>query len=186
MTAMQQQTLFQPQTIHQFQEWEPADGFKYEWNDGEIIQFTGMKKKQYYIFSRLNKLFFEKGYVAQGVLMAEPDVMLTSVQMRRPDIAYFSDDQINRGRLGEDVIPEFVIEVLSETDLAYRVEEKITEYFEAGVQVVWTIIPGQEVVYVYTSRKHVSVCLDSDSCSAAPVLPYFSIPVNVLFAPSPV
>lgn len=173
-----------PQTLDDFAHWEPVDGFKYEWNDGEIIKSSGMKKKQYYIYDVLNSLFIEKGYHRNGTFMAEPDVMLTTTQMRRPDIAYFTKEQIQRGRRGEDVIPAFVIEVLSETDQAYRIEEKIVEYFKAGVQVAWNIIPEQEVVYVYTSRKQVSICLHDDRCSAAPVLPDFSISVNTLFGPS--
>ena len=172
-----------PQTLDEFLNWEPVDGFKYEWNDGELIRFSGMKKKQYFIYALLNKLFIGKGYHETGTLMAEPDVMLTAIQMRRPDIAYFTDDQIQRGRQGEDVIPAFVVEVLSETDQAYRIEEKIAEYFKAGVQVVWNILPEHEVVYVYTSRKQVTICLDDDLCQAAPVLPDFSISVNALFAP---
>lgn len=171
-----------PQTLEAFIDWESTDGFKYEWKDGEIIRFSGMNKKQYYIYDVLNVLFIEKGYHRTGTFMAEPDVMLTAFQMRRPDIAYFTKEQIQSGRKGEDVIPAFVIEVLSETDMAYRIEEKIVEYFKAGVQVVWNIIPEQEVVYVYTSRKHVTICLEDDICSAAPVLPDFTISVNTLFA----
>lgn len=172
-----------PQTLDEFLIWEPVDGFKYEWNDGEIIRFSGMKKKQYYIYDVLNALFIDKGYHKTGTFMAEPDVMLTAIQMRRPDIAYFTKAQIQQGRQGEDVIPAFVVEVLSETDQSYKVEEKLTEYFKAGVSVVWTINPEQEVVYVYTSRKNVMICLEDDSCSAAPVLPNFTISVNALFAP---
>ncbi len=173
-----------PQTFDEFLTWEPVDGYKYEWKDGEMIRFSGMKKKQYFIYNILSKLFYEKGYHQTGTFIAEPDVMLTAFQMRRPNIAYFTDSQVEQGRKGEDVIPAFVVEVLSETDQAYRIEEKIAEYFKAGVQVVWNIFPESEVVYVYTSRKHVTICLESDVCSAAPVLPDFSIRVNDLFAPT--
>ena len=172
-----------PQTLNEFLTWEPVDGFKYEWHDGEIIRFSGMKKKQYFIYEVLNSLFIERNYHRTGTFMAEPDVMLTDIQMRRPDIAYFTKEQIQLGRQGEDVIPEFVIEILSENDQAYRVEEKIAEYFKAGVNVIWNIIPEHEVVYVYTSRKNVTICLEDDLCSAAPVLPDFTISVNALFAP---
>ena len=179
---VQAPTLTRPQTLDQFLDWESTDGFKYEWNGGELIRFSGMKKKQYYIYDVLNSLFIEQGYHRLGTFMAEPDVMLTAIQMRRPDIAYFTKAQIQRGRNGEDVLPGFVVEILSETDQAYRVEEKLTEYFKAGVQVVWNIIPEQEVVYVYTSRRQVVICLEDDICSAAPVLPDFTISVNELFA----
>ena len=145
---LQAQTPALPQTFDDFQVWEPEDGVKYEWNDGDVIRFSGLKPKHYFIYAALNKLFITKGCHEGGTLMAEPDVMLTGIQMRRPDIAYFTNKQVERGRQGDDVIPEFVIEVISETDQAYRIEEKLTEYFGAGVKVVWNIIPEQEVVYV--------------------------------------
>lgn len=181
MIQVQKETL--PRTLEEFLVWEPNDGFKYEWNDGELIKFTGMKKRQYYIYDVLNRLFFEKGYINQGSLMAEPDVMLTGIQMRRPDIAYFTREQIQRGRKGEDVIPEFVIEVISESDQSYKVEEKVVEYFKAGVKVVWNIYPELEAVYVYTSRRDVKIGIESDVCSAKPVLAEFEIGVDTLFAP---
>ena len=171
-----------PRTLEEFLVWEPTDGSKCEWNDGELVQFTGMKKRQYYIYSTLNKLFVAKDYINSGTLMAEPDVMLTGIQMRRPDIAYFTDRQVYKGREGVDVIPEFVIEVASETDLIYKLEERLSEYFKAGVKVVWIIVPEHQVVSVYTSRKNVKICTDDDVCSAAPVLPNFEITVNQLFA----
>ncbi len=173
-----------PQSLAELLDWEPTDGYKYEWYNGELVRFSGMKKKQYFIYSVLSKLFYEKGYHNGGTFIAEPDVMLTAVQMRRPDIAYFSNEQVEAGRNDEDVIPAFVIEVISESDLAYRIEEKIAEYFKAGIQVVWSILPEHEVVYVYTSRKQVTICLDDDLCTATPVLPDFTISVNTLFAPS--
>ena len=34
-----------PENIEQFLQWEPNDGFKYEWNDGEIIKFEKLNLK---------------------------------------------------------------------------------------------------------------------------------------------
>ena len=31
-----------PRTLKEFKNWEPNDGYKHEWNDGELIKFTGM------------------------------------------------------------------------------------------------------------------------------------------------
>jgi hypothetical protein len=45
-----------PQTLEAFIDWEPTDGFKYEWNDGEIVRFSGMQKKQYFIYGTLSRL----------------------------------------------------------------------------------------------------------------------------------
>ncbi len=167
-----------PQSLEAFLDWEPNDGFKYEWNDGEIITFTGMKKEQFYIFNRLNKLFFQKGYIETGSLVTEQDVHLSGIQMRRPDIAYLTDEQGEQGRLGQEMIPAFVIEIISNNDQINQMERKLTEYFKAGVQVVWTVIVEERVVNIYTSRRDVRICLENDICSAAPVLPDFEISVN--------
>ncbi|WP_435355523.1 Uma2 family endonuclease [Emticicia sp. SJ17W-69] len=171
-----------PRTLEEFQNWEPEDGFKYEWNDGEIIQFKGMDKKQFYIFANLNNFFIKKGFWKKGTLVSEYDTKLSGIQMRRPDIAYFTQQQVENTAVGEDEIPEFVIEIISKSDNPYKIEEKITEYFKAGVKVVWSVFPDPKLVYIYTSRKQVQVCMDDDICSAKPVLPAFEISVNDIFA----
>lgn len=188
MVEIQENNTIQiPRTLEEFIEWEqPNDGFKYEYNDGELIKFQGMNKKQLFIFTILNKLFAKKGYLENGVLITESDVQLTASQMRRPDIAYFTDEQIYQGREEIDVIPAFAIEVISNSDRLIDVENRLIEYFKAGaggvpLKVVWHIIPAQEVVYVYTSRSEVKICFDKDICSAKPVLEDFEISVEDIF-----
>lgn len=171
-----------PKPLAEFLEWEqPIDEFKYEWNDGEIIKFSKIDKRQIFIFVRLNKLFFKKVKSNNGSLASEYETMLSNIEMRRPDIVYLTDEQAEEGRNGVDVIPEFVIEVISTNDKPYQIEKKITEYFKAGVKVVWNIYPEPELVYVYTSRKQVQICMDDDICSAAPVLPEFEVKVSEIF-----
>jgi Uma2 family endonuclease len=177
-----QEALILPKTLEEFQNWEPNDGFKYEWNDGELIKFTGMDKKQVYIFANLNNLFIKKGCWEMGTFVSEYDTMLSGIQMRRPDIAYLSNQQVENTKKGEDEIPEFVIEIISGNDQINLVEKKIVEYYKAGVVVVWLILPEEKTVHVYTSRKQVQICTDDDICSAKPVLPAFEISVNAIFA----
>ena len=180
--ALTQEISTLPKTLAEFMLWEPEDGYKYEWNDGELIQFTGMNKKQVYIYDLLLDLFIDKGYKKNGTLVSEYDTMLSGIQMRRPDIAYLTKEQIVQTRAGVDVIPEFVIEILSESDNVNKVEEKVAEYFKAGVRVVWNIYLEQKVIYVYTSRREVKICIEDDVCSAKPVLPDFEISVSQIFA----
>lgn len=180
---LQPKSQVRPLNLEEFLLWEPVDGFKYEWNDGEIIRFEKMKKKHLVIVRILNRLFLTTAaHKNGGELMTEQDVMLTGIQMRRPDLAYFSGPQIDKSLGPEEPIPEFIIEIVSPTDDATKVEEKLAEYFKSSVKVVWHIYPDNEVVYVYTSRKQVTICTDADICSAYPVLPDFDISVNDLFA----
>lgn len=182
MVEIQENIIQLPRTLEEFMEWEqPNDGFKYEWNDGEIIKFAGMNRKQLFIFDVLNLLFIEKKLYEKGSLIPESDVQLTGIQMRRPDIAFFTREQVYKGREGTEIIPDFAIEVISSGDKMIDVENKLIEYFRAGVKVVWHIIPAQEVVYVYTSRSEVKICFDKDICSAKPVLDGFEISVEDIF-----
>lgn len=182
MVQITQHATQLPRTLEEFSNWEPTDGFKYEWNDGELIKFSGMKQQQWYVYKVLNALFIAKGYYQIGTFMAEPDVMLTGIQMRRPDIAYFTDEQIKKGRKNENVVPEFVIEVISTNDQINPVRDKLREYFKHGVKVAWLVFPDFQEVEVYTSYKEVKICMDTDTCSAAPVLPEFEISVAAIFA----
>ncbi len=175
-----------PRTLAEFMVWEPNDGYKYEWNDGELIKFSGMNKKQVRIYDILNTIFIEKNYWRIGIFVAEYDVQLsgtppTGIQMRRPNIAYLTKNQVEEADRGEDPIPEFVVEIISETDNINKVIAKIGEYYKSGVKVVWLIFPEEKEVQFYTSRREVKICIENDICSANPVLPDFEIGVDKLF-----
>lgn len=179
-TATKELTL--PRSLAEFEMWEPADGFKYEWNDGEIIKFEGMKKKHMKLVRTLTHLFNNTiAYKNGGVLYYEQDVMLTGIQLRRPDLAYFSGKQIDDSDNAEEPIPEFVIEVISTFDQIIPVKNKLKEYFNHGVKVAWLIYPDDKLVEVYTSFKNIAVCTGDDICSAKPILDNFEIAVNQLF-----
>ena len=102
---------------------------------------------------------------------------------RVPDLGYFTKAQTledAKGELGASVAA-FVIEVISDNDLGKAIEDKLWEYFENGVQVVWHIFPSRQVVKVYTSPLENKICIKDMVCSAAPVLPGFEITVNRIF-----
>lgn len=176
-----------PTTLEEFLDWESEDGFKYEWHDGKLIKFEGINKRQIYIFFTLNRLFISKGYWQHGTFVTKQDVHLSEIQIRRPDISYFTDEQVNSMSQDKDEIPEFMIEVISGNDKANKVEEKTVEYFKAGaggvpLKVLWLIYPDNQTVQVYNSLKQAQICTDDDICSAKPVLEDFEISVNDIFA----
>jgi Uma2 family endonuclease len=174
-----------PETLAQFEQWEPNDGFKYEWNDGEIIKSEKMNRKHLKLLKKLARLFLKtKAHKSGGELIAEQDVRLTGVQLRRPDIAYFSAEQIENSdhSSAEEPIPGFAIEVISTSDQLTMVKAKLKEYFDHGVMVVWLVYPDEKLVEVYTSYKQVTICTDKDVCSAKPVMDDFEIRVEDLFS----
>ena len=171
-----------PKTLAEFEQWQPTDGYKYEWNDGELIKFVGMKRKHLKLVRVLSELFdTTKAKKQRGQLVCEQDVQLTGLQLRRPDLAFFSGEQIDQSDTKEEPIPEFAIEVISSYDQINEVKKKIIEYFKSGVKVTWLIYPEYQMVEVYTSAKNVVICTESDICSANPVLDDFEIKAEALF-----
>lgn len=160
------------------------DPFKYEWNNGIVEKKERtMNRNQFAIYRKLLKLFCKTAFFAQeGILMSEVDMFLPSIgRTRRADIAVLPGGQVDASVSGEATVCPFVIEVISKNDQINEVEEKILEYFENGVQVVWVIFPKIKKVEVYTSIQDVKICFGDNICSAMPVMVDFNISVNDIF-----
>ncbi|MGA0558061.1 Uma2 family endonuclease [Larkinella sp. VNQ87] len=166
-----------------FLNWTPDDGFAYEWSNGILEPTYTMKQEELYLIQRITRRFSTtSAYQKLAELVPEINFWVTEMQLRRPDLSFYTAEQIRESAAGQDVIPAFVIEIISEYDDIVKVEKKLIEYFQAGVQVVWRIIPAVRTVSVYTSPKTVSICTEEDVFNAAPVVPDLSLTVNELFA----
>lgn len=104
---------------------------------------------------------------------------------RRPDVAFVSygrwpEPTIARAEAWE-VVPDLAVEVVSATNRAEDVDEKIVEYFGAGVRAVWVFYPESGRVYVYKSATDVHVVERSGELDGGDVLPGFRVPIQTLF-----
>ena len=160
-----------------------VDGFKYEWNNGIVEKSPAMTTRELFIIDCLFRLFVKtKAFEFGGILTTEVEQWTTSVKYRKPDLAYFTKAQILEGRDKKEPLSEFMIELISQNDQINMVNEKVLEYFEAGVKVVWLIFPMQKMVYVYTSPIEVKICRNEIICSAESVIQGFSIKASDIFA----
>lgn len=161
------------------------DGYKYEWLNG-IVEKTKrtMDYTQFYIAQNLRDLFENLRFakIINGILISEGDVFFLE-KHRRPDIAYFTPKQVDAAADGVNPMPEFVIEVISNTDAINRVNRKMQNYRAAEVKVVWHIFPQTQEVHVYCGDNLDTVYIKRGDaiCSAEPVLPDFKISVNDIF-----
>lgn len=169
-------------SLQGFMKWQPEDRFKYEWNKGKVEKTFNMKQLEFFIIKTLQRLFAQtNAYLNGHELITEGDVLTSADQLRRPDLAYYTNEQIMRAAKGENQIPSFIIEIVSPSDSQIQNISKVGEYFAAGVKVVWLVLPSVEQVHVYRSLKDVEICLENDSCSASPVLSDFVTKVESLF-----
>ena len=93
------------------------DGYKYEWNHGIVEKTKAMNQEQTTIYLLLTRLFCQtQAFKEMGGLTAETDMMTSEHQLRRPDIAFFSGEQIQKMKKGENQLAEWVAEIISESD----------------------------------------------------------------------
>lgn len=173
-----------PQTVAEFEKWlaRRKTDANYEFVRGRIIRKPPMKQEELFIVDFLVRKFVKTAAFSQGDnLLTEFDSYVDPFQKRVPDLAFFNAEQIKATRTGKRVMPVFTLEVLSDSESQNDVLEKVQDYFDAGVQLVWYIAPKQRKIYAYTSPDDIKVFKGNDVCSAAPVVPDFTFVIDELF-----
>lgn len=160
---------------------EREDGYKYEYNEGEIEKTESkIKVSQFYITNNLTRRFTKTKAFANGdALTVEMEQITLPNRLRRPDLLYLTAQKI---KANDESIAEFAIEIISEHDNFKKVYKKLEEYFVAGVKVVWLIFLDLDQVHIYTSIFDIAICKGDKVCSAAPVLPDFNMTAAEVFA----
>ncbi len=121
------------------------------------------------------------GYVgveAGFVLAQDPDTV------RGPDVSYVRADRIPATGVPEGfwtISPDLAIEIVSPSETADDVREKVRDFLEAGTPLVWTIYPRRSEVVVHTSDGLARTYAGEDVLAAPDVLPGFSCSVAELF-----
>lgn len=112
---------------------------------------------------------------------------LNGSRNRRPDVAFVTFERWPQDRAiplrdnAWDVVPDLAVEVISPTDLVDELMQKLVEYFQAEVRLVWVVHPLQRLVYVYETLTQVRILTLADELDGGAVLPGFRLPVAKLF-----
>jgi Uma2 family endonuclease len=110
------------------------------------------------------------------------------MKVRRPNISF-----IRRGRLPGEVLPEghcsiapdLSVIVLSSDDKANVVEERLADYLQAAVPLVWVFYPRTRSVHVYRAKGHSERLTEEHLLRGEEVIPGFSCMVSECFPPAP-
>lgn len=105
--------------------------------------------------------------------------------VRGPDVAFVSWERLPQGKLPSapipDLVPNFVIEVLSASNTYAEMSRKRREYFHAGVELLWMVHPRERTITVYENALDAVVIHEGQSLSADRVLPGFQVDTTALF-----
>ena len=127
---------------------------------------------------------------AQGQGWVVPEMLFDFTRVlgkkRRPDLAFVSygrwpkEKPVPRGDAW-DVVPNLAIEVVSPTNPADEVMDKIADYFQAGVERVWVVYPAHRQIYAYSSPNDVKVVDARGEVTEEALLPGFRLSMSTLF-----
>jgi Uma2 family endonuclease len=117
-----------------------------------------------------------------------PDGMtrLFSDTVRGPDVAFVAWSRLPGGRIPTDpipnLVPNFVIEVLSASNTYSEMSRKRREYFHAGVELLWMVDHRSRTVTVFRSPQDALVVAEGQMLGGGNVLPDWQVDVAELFS----
>ena len=107
-----------------------------------------------------------RGYVTGAASPATsrlPDVSFVSAARLRPDVL---------GRL-YDGAPDLAVEILSDSNTAAEINQRVAEYRHAGGKAVWVIDIDERTLTIYTPDAPPQILADADTVNGGDYLPGF-------------
>jgi Uma2 family endonuclease len=185
-------TLSAPLTPEDVERACERDGKLYELIDGELREKTVGCKALFIagqIMTRLNAHF----YPHTGAAVCE--VMIYCFNGRRhgrkPDVVYVKLSRLPNNEIPEGdlfVAPDLVVEVLSPGNSGTEVDDKLAEYLDAGVLLVWIVNPDRKTIRIFRQDGTHRLVRASEAIENELALPGFRLIVGEVFpvAPAPV
>ena len=176
-------------TYADYKEWELDEGERYELINGEAYAMSAPSTQHQAIHRELFGQFFVflRGKTCQ-LFSAPLDVRLfyeedeSDDTVVQPDIVVICD-KAKIGPEGCRVAPDLVIEILSPSNTAIEMEQKLKLYQEAGVREYWIVDPENNGLTVYLFQKDVIVkTYKNTDTVAVTILPGLSIALEQVFA----
>jgi Uma2 family endonuclease len=176
MTTLASPTQLTPDEVERASK---RDGKRYELIDGRLREKI-VGTEALFVASRIVERLNVALYPRHGFAAVEAMVYCfgRSDHGRKPDVVYVSFDRmptrtIPRGDLF--VVPDLVVEVLSPSNTGFEVEEKLDEYLEAGVPLVWIVNPVRRTIRVYRDDGTTHLFRGQDVIENEPLLPGFRL-----------
>ena len=121
-----------------------------------------------------------KALGADGSLKILPGIV------KIPDVSFISWARWPKEKLPRRpipaLVPDLVVEVLSDTNTKAEMAAKLVKYFEAGVRLVWYIDPETRAAKSYVSPNDVTEVAADGLLNGGEVLPEFQLSLAWLFS----
>lgn len=170
---------------------DPGDGARQELVRGVVVTMPPPKGPHGQCCANIAAILWH--FVRQhklGRVLSNDTGLLTGTNpdtVRGADILYWSYQRLPS--LPEDVyisVPaDLAVEVRSPSNDDGDMHEKVVEYLEAGVALVWVVDPRERTVTIYRTAAEGRVLHETATLTGEDVLPGFSCPVADFFVDCP-
>ena len=186
MSAITPPVQFGPADVERASE---RDGKHYELINGELREKL-VGTKALFIASKIRDRLDAAFYPQEGFAVVEGMVYCFARPNhgRKPDVAYVRFDRLPSREIPDGdlfVAPDLVVEVLSPSNTGVELVEKLDEYLDAGVPMLWIVNPERRTIRVYRNDGTTHLFRAHEIIENEPLLPGFRLVVAAVF-PAPV
>lgn len=148
---------------------EPLPGPRH----GRLVVRLGRRIGDHVEAHGLGEVFAESGYV----LEEQPPTL------RGPDVSFVSEARLPElpGTGFWSMAPDLAVEVLSPSNRAGEMEDKVRQYLAAGARLVWVVDPVRRTASEYRPGGEARLLDPSGALEGHDVLPGFRLPLSELF-----
>ncbi len=103
---------------------------------------------------------------------------------RIPDVAFVKLERMPHRITGSaPFAPDLAVEIVSQTDLVFDLENKIIQYLASGVRLIWIIYPVSQTIEVYRLPDGMRSLrlLKEDELDGENIVPGFKLKISELF-----
>ena len=174
-------------TVEEFMEYPTPDG-KAELVRGELVVTPPPGPRHGIVVVNLATLLHNHVKKTQlGQVLAESSFELVDLPrtVRAPDVAFVRRERLPAGGIGAAQLktaPDLAVEILSPSETASRLDEKLDDYAAAQVPLVWVIDPERRTVTIIASDSPTRWLREPDTLDGGRIVDGFSCPVAELFA----
>ena len=143
---------------------------------GSVAMRIGSLLNTYVLGNLLGRAFAaETGFI----LRRDPDTV------RAPDASFVAEDRLPDGELPIgylELAPDLAVEVVSPSDTAREIQEKVSDWLRAGTRLVWVIYPATRSATVYRSLDDTEELSEGSNLEGDDVIPGFACNLSELFS----
>jgi Uma2 family endonuclease len=175
-------------TAEEFMAADLGDG-NFELVRGEVIELPPAMPEHGFVCINIGALLWNYGrQTGVGYPISNDSAVVTERgpdTVRGADICFYREDRWPRSQVGSKlppVQPDLVVEVISPGNRRAKMLNKVAEYLDSGVPLVWVVYPKKKAVAIYRSVDEPPEVLKHDAViENLPELPGFRCSVADFF-----